>query len=478
MNHASHNSPQSPETLALEKAPENAAAGSEPAPPRRGALQPLTGIRVAITILASIALLWSLQWSADFLIPCTVAVCMTFWLMPLVDRLTSWKIPRWLSSAVVLVALIGGLGFTGYVLRDDAREFAANLPAAAHRARLVMNDAAHDPNGIITHIRGVFSDRTPITGSRAKAVPEPVTNNIDVQEAILRSSSTAVAAAANVVVVIFAIYLMLLSGDLFRRKLITVIGSQSETAVMSRKRVTVDILNEIAIQFQRYLAVLAVTNMVIGLMTWGAFTALGVEHAAVWGVAAAVMHIVPYLGPALIAIASLLVSSVQFDSISQGVVVASTALLIFGLIGMLFQTWLSGRASNMNSVAVFLGLMFWGWIWGVWGLLLGTPLTMALKVVADRVDCLNWLGTFLGEAPRRERKIQSALEPTAVTPLITEGVTESAAMPVLSEPAFIAGEMAAEADVIVREAERIASVADEAVLEKESDPFGAQPHPA
>ncbi len=465
--------------------------GDSAASPRRGISYPSNTVRIALIVIASIAVLWSLQWSADFLIPCTVAVCMTFWLMPLVDRLQALRIPRSLGAAIVLAALIGGIGFTGYMLRDDARGFAANLPIAAHRARLVLNEAAHDPNGIIHHVRGVFTDRISNSGSRGRQIPEVVTNSVDVQDVLLKGSSTAAVAAANAIVVLFAIYLMLLSGDLFKRKLMTVIGSRVETGVMSRKRMTVDILNEITVQFQRYLGVLAITNIAIGFMTWGAFAALGVEHAAVWGVAAAVLHIIPYLGPAIIAIASFLVTAVQFDSLGQATLVASTVLLIFCLIGMLFSTWLAGRASNMNSVAVFTGLMFWGWLWGISGLLLGTPLMMALKVVADRIDCLNWLGIFLGDASKRERKSHPAAEQqlatvsavSGATPATAqahiEGLADRAAMLLLSEPGSIAGEVTTESDVVAKAIGRDSRRSSEALpSEKGADEFGVHPLPA
>jgi predicted PurR-regulated permease PerM len=258
------------------------------------------------------------------------------------------------------------------------------------------------------------------------------------------------AAAANVIVVLFAIYLMLLSGDSFKRKLMTVVSSQTENGNLSRKRITIEILNEIAAQFQRYLGVLAVTNVVIGLLIWAAFAMVGVEHAAVWGVAAAVLHIIPYVGPAVIAVASMIVTALQFDSLGQGLLSASVALIIFGLIGMLFQTWLAGRASSMNSVAVFTGLMFWGWLWGIAGLLLGTPLMMAMKVVADRVECLHWLATFLSDGSKRDRKPQISAANEAAT-LPGNAAAEGVAMPAIAASAITA-ETAVETAAIANDA--------------------------
>jgi predicted PurR-regulated permease PerM len=381
-------------------------------------------------ILATIASIWALQWGAAFFIPCAVAICLTLWLMPLVDVLHRFHLPRSVGAGIVLLGLISSVAFTGYMLRDDARGFAASLPKATSNARALINDASRDPNGIIHHLRGVFTDR-PTT--RVRVIPDPVETRSEVQAAFWRTSTTAMSAAASVIVVLFTIYLMLMSGDMFKRKLMTVVSMQAQSGTLTRKRITIEIINEIEAQFQRYLGVLAVTNIVIGLLTWGAFTMLGVEHAAVWGVAAAVLHIIPYVGPAVITAAALLVAALQFDSLSHALVVSATVLTIFGIIGMWFQTWLSGRASNMNPVAVFVGLMFWGWLWGIWGLFLGTPLMMALKVVADRVECLNWLGTFLAGAPKKERKV--ALETAKHSESAPIAATAPAAAAVVTEAA-------------------------------------------
>jgi predicted PurR-regulated permease PerM len=181
---------------------------------------------------------------------------------------------------------------------------------------------------------------------------------LDTQFSLLRGSTTVATAVVDVIVVLFLVYLLLASGDLFKRKLLVIISGE-----LARRRLTVEILNGIAEQFQRYLAVLVTTNVSIGTLTWAAFSALGVEHAAVWGSAAGILHIVPYLGPAAIAVLVLLVTSAQFNSLSYALIIATSSLLVSTLIGMLLTTWLTSRASHMNSVAVFAGLMFWGWLW-------------------------------------------------------------------------------------------------------------------
>jgi predicted PurR-regulated permease PerM len=402
---------------------------------------------VSLVVLTTIAVIWALQWTKVFMIPLAVAIFATFWLMPMVDWLYRVRIPRALGAAIVLATMVAGLGGAGYALRDDARDFLNGLAEATQQTRIEFNQAVRDPNGWLHHIRNTLTDRTQST--RAGVVASTADNPLDVQFSLVRGSTTLAAAAVDVVVVLFLIYLLLASGDLFKRKLLVVISGQ-----LARRRVTVEILNQIAVQFQRYLGVLVSTNVAIGLLTWGLFAALGVQHAAIWGVAAGILHIVPYLGPAVVAAASLLVTSTQFDSLSQAFVVASTSLLISALIGMLLTTWLAGRASSMNSPAVFAGLMFWGWLWGIPGLLLGTPLMMATKVMADRIPSLNWLGTFLGDAPKRETKSGGVGTEPAVKPIketTAEGLTDSAAN---GEITCVAAEIAVETAALIRNDDR------------------------
>jgi predicted PurR-regulated permease PerM len=348
-------------------------------------------VRTCLIIIATIAIIAALQWAKLFFIPLAVAIFATFWLMPVVDMLHRWRIPRGLGAAVVLFLTLFAIVGSGYALRDDARDFLNGLSKATHQTRVAFNKAARDPNGWLHHVRTTINDRS-IASPNAKS--DIVGEGVSVS--LMESSATLAAAAVDVTVVLFLIYLLLASGDLFKRKLLVVISGH-----LSRKRLTVDILRGIGVQFQRYLAVLVTTNVAIGLLTWALFAAMGVENAAIWGVAAGVLHVIPYLGPAIIAAASLLVTSAQFNSLSQAFLVASGSLLISALIGMLLTTWLASRASHMNSAAVFTGLLFWGWLWGIPGLLLGTPIMMATKVMADRIDSLNWLGTFLGDAPKR-----------------------------------------------------------------------------
>ena len=165
---------------------------------------------------------------------------------------------------------------------------------------------------------------------------------------------------------------------------------------LSSKKITLQALDEITGQIQRYLQVQLLTSAVVGVLTGAALWAVGLENAGVWAIAAGVFNLVPYVGSLITAAGTALVGFLQFGSLNMAMGVASISLVIHTVIGNLIAPWLTSRASRMNPVAVFVGLLGWGWLWGVWGLLLGMPILMIVKAVCDRVDDLKPVGEFLG----------------------------------------------------------------------------------
>jgi predicted PurR-regulated permease PerM len=207
----------------------------------------------------------------------------------------------------------------------------------------------------------------------------------------LAQSALLASVAAQAPIVLLLTYFLLASGAHFRRKLVQLVGPS-----LSRKKDAVNILEEIDVQVQRYLLAMLASNALLGVATWLAFLALGLDQAGVWGVAAGVFHFIPYLGPALIALGSGVAAFLQSGSPLYAIGVAGVSLLIAGLIGFGFMTWLQSRFARVNAAVLFIALLFFGWLWGVWGLLLGAPLVAIAKVVFDRVESLKPAGELLG----------------------------------------------------------------------------------
>jgi predicted PurR-regulated permease PerM len=192
--------------------------------------------------------------------------------------------------------------------------------------------------------------------------------------------------------VLFLAYFMLASGDTFRRKLVKIAGP-----TLSKKKITLRVLDQIAEQIQHYLLVHVFTSLLVGVATWLAFLWIGLEHAAIWGIAAGVFNSVPYLGPFIVSSGTALVAFLQFETLGMVLLVSGTALLITSIEGYLLTPWLTGRTSRMSPVVVFVSVLFWGWLWGLWGLLLGVPAVMIIKAICDHVEDLKPIGELLGD---------------------------------------------------------------------------------
>jgi predicted PurR-regulated permease PerM len=353
---------------------------------------------MSLVVLAGLAFLFVLHWAKAVFIPVMVGVLFSYALSPVVNWLETRRIPRALSAAVLLLAILGGLGTTAWSLSDEATQLVQALPAAAQKFREAMkarggrsDSALETVQKAAAQIEQAAQDNSVSGTTRGamRVVVEPA--RFDIRHYLWSGTIGLIALIGQATVVVFLTYFLMISGDTFRRKLLKLAGDS-----LSSKKITLQALNEITGQIQRYLQVQLLTSALVGVLTWLALLAIGLDNAAVWGVAAAVLNMVPYVGSLVTAAGSALVGFMQFGSLNMALAVGGASLVIHTLVGNLLTPWLTSRASRMNPVAVFVGLLAWGWLWGVWGLLLGIPILMIVKAICDRVDDLKPVGEFLG----------------------------------------------------------------------------------
>ncbi len=207
------------------------------------------------------------------------------------------------------------------------------------------------------------------------------------------SSMGAVGAMGQAAMVVFLVFFLLLGGDTFKRKLVRLTGSS-----LSKRKITVHILDDINGSIQKYMLMLLTTNLLVALLSWIAFRWIGLENAGAWAVAAGLLHIIPYLGPGVTAIATGMAAFMQFESFAMALLVAgSNRWRSLPSSGTFVTTWMTGRIAHMNSAAVFISLLFWGWLWGVWGMLLSIPIIVIVKVVSQHVEQLHPMAELLGD---------------------------------------------------------------------------------
>jgi predicted PurR-regulated permease PerM len=354
---------------------------------------------VSLTVLsfsAGMAVLW---WAQEVFIPIVLSVLISYALEPLVLSLTHARLPRVVGAAIVVTALAGGLAYTTWTLSDDAADVVARLPQVAQKLRQTVRSPAGEP-GTLEQMQKAADELQKTADATAGPNPAPrgvqrvqiEQPTIDFREYLFWGSANIVAFAGQAVLVLFFVFFLLATGDLFKRKLVRIAGPSLE-----RKRITVQILNEINSQIERFLFVRVITSAVVGVATYVAFKLVGLEQAGMWAIMAGVFNSIPYFGPVIVAAGTAVVALMQFGTIGMMLYVSGISLVITSLEGWLLTPWLTSRTARTNEVAVFVGLIFWGFVWGLWGTLLAVPMLVVVKAFCDRIDDLKPVGELLGE---------------------------------------------------------------------------------
>ena len=353
---------------------------------------------VALAVVAVIAAIAALRYAQSVFIPVILAVLISYALEPLVRALTRIRVVRPIAAALVIALVLGGTGAMLYGLRYQANAIVEQLPDAARRLRRVVETDGRQTTETLQQVQRAASELEKTADAAAPAPPSGVTRvqvepaPVQVGQYVMSGSLGIAAAAGQMVMVVFLAYFMLASGNLYRRKFVKIAGPS-----LTRKKITVQILEEIDRQIERFLIVQLLSSALVGVVTWLVFLWLGLQQAAIWGIFAGVFNSIPYFGPVIVTGTTAVIAFLQFGSIRMAVTTGAAALVITTLEGWLLTPWLTSRAARMNAVAVFLGLLFFGWLWEVWGLLLAVPMLMVVKAVCDRIDDFKNIGELLGE---------------------------------------------------------------------------------
>ena len=351
---------------------------------------------VTLTLIAIILTLFLLRSAAAFFIPLLLSVALSYALSPAVRKLASFGIPRSLAAALVIMLVVALIAGAIYRVGNDAGDVLQQLPEAVQRLRVAVANAGIDHAGALEHVQRAatelekLADAAAPGAAKAKA-PQAPAPAIDVRSMLLIGTGSVVVALGQLASGLAIAFFLLSAGDMFRRKFVRVVGpspSRRETALRIFERV--DRLN------QRYFAIVLLINLAIGLGIGFGFYAMGLDRPAVWGIAAAILHTIPYLGTAIIAGAAAVTAFGQFGTVGGALLAAGIALTVGGAVGVGLQPWLLGRAARMNATAVFVSLLFWGMVWGGWGLLLAVPVMVAIKSVCDQIEPLKPWGELLG----------------------------------------------------------------------------------
>jgi predicted PurR-regulated permease PerM len=283
------------------------------------------------------------------------------------------------------------------LLGGQASGMVDRLPEALRKVRTAIESQRRAP-GTVAKVQQAAGELER-TASNAASRPVQGVTRVQIEEPLFRASDYLWSGSlgllwfiGQVLTIIFLVFFLLASGDLYKRKLIEVVGPR-----LSRQRLTLQILDDIDHQIGRFLLIQALTSTLIGVALGISLWLLGVNHAAVWGVTAGILNTIPYFGTIIVTGALALASFLQFGTLEMVLAVSGITLFVTSIDGFLLTPLLAGRFSRMNNLAVFISLLFWGWLWGPLGMLLAVPIMMVIKSICDHIESLQPIGHLLGE---------------------------------------------------------------------------------
>jgi predicted PurR-regulated permease PerM len=362
---------------------------------------------LTLGVIATVAFVFALQWAKNFLVPLLLGIFIAYTLSPVVRWLERWHVKRAIGATLVTGVILAAMALTVQRVQGEIFNIVDELPTLTHKVtKLIMAASDGQPSTIqqvqaaaaeIEQAAANASANAPHAAPRRTPLPAAVAqsaggSNFRVMDWLLAGSVGLASFISQATMVIFLVFFLLLAGDTFKRKLVKLTGP-----TLTQKKVTVHILEDINTSIQNYMFMLLVTNVLLALFMWVALRMIGLENAGAWAIFAGVAHVMPYFGPLLITSATGLVAFLQFESLRMVILVAGASMAIATVVGMVVTTWMTGKIAKMNPAAVFVSLLFWGWLWGMWGLLLGVPVVVVIKVVAERVEGMEVVAELLGE---------------------------------------------------------------------------------
>jgi predicted PurR-regulated permease PerM len=352
----------------------------------------------AAGLLLVVGTMFVLREGQAVIVPILVSVLVAYALEPFVAALMRLRVPR--APAVVVLYLVMAVSAISLarVARSQANSFIDDLPVTIRilKATLAKNPRS-DQGGPLEHLRRAVNEVEATISAGASPVAAGVTRvtqqqrHVDVRDYVLDAGLKAGATAGRLSLIALLTFLLLIRGDFYKRKLAMLAGRRRDD-----QKLTVDVIRTIDRQIERYLVVRVLISVMVGTATGVGVWWVGLAHAAVWGVLAGVLNALPFIGPSVAVALITSAAFLQFHEIEPTAAASGVSTLVAVLEGNLVSPWLTGHAGELNTIAVFVSVLFWGWMWGVWGLVLAVPITVSIKAAADHIDPLQPVGELLG----------------------------------------------------------------------------------
>jgi predicted PurR-regulated permease PerM len=336
---------------------------------------------IALTGLFILALFYTIYFMRSILLPIVLALLLSYLLRPIVRGLAKLKIPLTVSAAVILIGLLVLVGYGISALATPTVAWLQKAPAGLaelpHKLRPVRKSVAQ-----VTQATNEI-EKLATTNAEPKAVEvkrHPIT------ETFVTRTPEFIASAVFLVILL---YFLLVYDQVFIAKLVKLLPTLSD------KKTAVGIAQDIESQVSRYLFTITAINACLGLAVGTAVGLLGLRNPLMWGVMVALLNFVPYLG-ALTGIICMTIGAVlSFDSLGYALIFPAVYLAFGTLEGSFITPWIMGRSLTLNPVIILLSLTFWGWMWGIVGIILAVPILAAFKIFCAHIKPMEPLAEFL-----------------------------------------------------------------------------------
>ena len=351
------------------------------------------GRSFGVTILAVLALLYTLYFARGFLLPITIAVLLDFLFSPVVRTLNRFRIPSPVAAGIVVIGLVAAIGFGAYELADPIRGWAAKAPETLSAARTRVSRVLR-PVEQVSKTAEQVANAASVTGGPTQQA-EVVVKGPSVVSRVFGTTQRLLGGTLEVLVLL---YFLLAAGDLFLQKLIKVLPNLRD------KKTAVQIARETEASVSTYLLTTLGMNVGEGVVVAGAMYLIGMPNPLLWGAMVMVLEFIPYLGALVMVGVLTLAALTTFDNVGHALLAPAAFLGINLLQANFVYPLLLGKRLTLNPVAIFVGLAFWWWLWGVPGAFIAVPLLATFKIFCDHIAVLAPIGEFLGERDEDERR--------------------------------------------------------------------------
>ena len=340
-----------------------------------------TTLRKAIILLSILAVGALLYLAQDVFIPVAISLFLALLLSPAVDRLQKWHVRRGIAVTIVLIIVFAAAGAAINAVWTPATEWLARAPQTMRQI---------DPR--LRPLREMFARVDDVSERAARLTQGPTANSKPAIVTPVPDESTAVSVAKSffewLSIIPFTLFFLLGGPPLMARMGASLAGNEASTKTL---KMTEAIRQEVG----RYFGTVALINLGLGIATGLSMFALGMPNAILWGVMAGVLNFIPYLGPIIACIIFAAAALITFPTLGQALAVPGVFVLLHLIEGQLVQPLTVGRRCEVNALVVLLGVWFGFAFWGIAGVLLATPVLVALKVAAQHNPTWRVLGDFL-----------------------------------------------------------------------------------